>query len=169
VLDGAPAFDLADEGSEKVSKVDADGAKVGTLMLTFEVRGTTFVNGGPFLGVGGQFEPGEVRLRLGYEIAGPSWATYSLAAETNAKDRFLFALVAEASLPNIIILFPGIGIGTGPIVGNGAVGAFGGARIQATLSWPVVSMIIPVDIAAPSFVRKDGPLVSAAILAQASF
>jgi hypothetical protein len=169
VLDGAPPFELADDGTEKVSRVEADGSKAGTLQLTFAVRGNVIVNGGPFLGIGGQFEPGEVRLRAGYEIAGPDWASYSIAGETNAKDRGLVALVAEASLPNVFIFFPGIGVGAGPMVGGGPRGAFGGARIQATLSWPFLAMVIPIDISTPSFTTGSGVLVTGAILAQTSF
>lgn len=169
MLDGAPAFDLADEGSEKVSKVEADGSKIGTLQLDFKVLGTTFAHGGPFLGVGGQFDPGEVRLRVGYEVAGPSWLAYQVAAETNAKDRFQFALVAEASTPNIVFLFPGLGIGAGPIVGNGPKGAFGGARFQFTATWPFLSMVIPVDVLGPSLLTGTGTIVVGSMLAQISF
>jgi hypothetical protein len=169
VLDGAPAFDLRDEGSEKVSSVDADGSTIGTLQLEFKVLATTFVHGGPFLGVGGQFDPGEVRLRVGYEIAGPSWVSYSIAAETNAKDRFHVALVVDASTPNIALFIPGLGLGVGPIVGSGPRGAFGGVRFQGTLSWPFLSMVIPVDVTTPSYLTGGSTLVTASMMAQVSF
>jgi hypothetical protein len=168
-LDGAPPFEVTEQGLERMATTQADGARAGSLQLTFSVRGTTVVHGGPLIGVGGQFEPGEVRLRAGWEIAGPEWATYAVVGETNAKDRFAFAATVDASLPNVLLLFPALGIGAGPIVGNGPRGAFGGARIQATISWPFLSMVIPIDITGPSFTSGSGPLVTGAILAQASF
>ena len=168
-LDGAPPFAIA-RGSENVATVDADGARAGTLGMAFRLAARTIVDGGPFIGAGGQFEPKELRLRAGWEIAGPSAVSYSLAAETNAKDRFLVAAVVEASLPNLFLLIPGLGIGAGPEVGWSSVtGAYGGARLQASLSWPFLTLVAPVDIVAPSFTTGTDKIVVGSLLGQLSF
>jgi len=169
VLDGAPAFTIK-RGSENVATVDADGATAGTLGMAFRTRSSTLVDGGPFIGVGGQFSPGEVRLRAGWELAGPSALSYSLAVETNAKDRFAIAAVVEASLPNLFLFIPGLGLGVGPVVGWSSVaGAFGGVRLQASLSWPFVTLVLPVDIVAPNFTTGTDKIIVGSLLGQLSF
>ncbi len=168
VLDGAPPFTIQ-RGSEDVATVDADGATAGTLGMAFRIPGRTVVDGGPFIGVGGQFSPGEVRLRAGWELAGPSALSYSLAVETNAKDCFAVAAVVEASLPNLLFV-PGLGFGAGPIFGWSSVGgAYGGARLQAALSWPFITLVLPVDIVAPNFTTGTDKIIVASLLGQLSF
>lgn len=167
-LDGAPPFVVRDEGGARIATCDADGARAGTLGLAFQSGGRALLHGGPLIGVGGQPEPGELRLRAGYELAGPEWVTYSVAAETNARDRMLVAGIVEASLPDILFFWPAIGVGVGPVVGGGPRGPYGGARVQGTLSWPFVSFVLPVDIVAPSFTTGRGPLVTCALMAQLS-
>lgn len=167
-LDGAPAFAMSDEGGRRVATCDADGARAGTIGLAFSLGGTTVLHGGPLVGVGGQPEPGDVRLRAGWELAGPDWLTWSVVAETNARDRMLVAGVVDASLPGIMLVWPAIGIGGGPVVGAGPRGAYGGGRVQATLSWPFVSFVVPIDIVAPSFTTGSGPLVTVALMGQLS-
>jgi len=59
-------------------------------------------------------------------------------------------------------------LGGGPVVGAGPRGAYGGGRVQATLSWPFVSFVVPIDIVAPSFTPGSGPLVTVALMGQLS-
>jgi hypothetical protein len=167
-LDGAGPFAVHDEGGTRVASCDADGARAGTLGLAFRFGGRTLLDGGPLIGVGGQPEPGDVRLRAGWELAGPDWLTWSVVAETNARDRFAVAGVIDASLPDIVVFWPAIGLGVGPIVGGGPRGPYGGARIQGTLSWPFLSFVLPIDIVAPSFTTGSGALVTVALMGQLS-
>jgi hypothetical protein len=123
---------------------DAKGAP--GLPFSFDVPRRPLLNGGPLVGVGGAFGDAHgLRLRVGYEVARPNWMVYSLALETNARDRLSGALVAEAATPCVAVVIPSLGLGLGPVVEHRPGQTATGARVQTTLAWPLVSAVLHVD------------------------
>lgn len=142
---------------------DPSGAPA--LRLAFVVRRPLVLHGGPVVAVGGAFGDAHgLRLRVGYEFARPDWMVYSLALETNARDRFAGALVAEATTPCLAFIIPSLGLGLGPVVERAPGQVATGARVQATLSWLLISAVLHADV----FPGQAAP-VRWALLGQVSF
>jgi hypothetical protein len=111
--------------------------------------------------------PAELRTRLGYEIAGPTAVIYSGAVETSFHGRTTLVPVVELATPDIIIIIPSLGLGAGvPVQLRSGEATLVGARVQLTVSFPVVSLVIPFDWF-PGGAGSEQAQV--ALLAQASF
>lgn len=126
------------------------------------------VHGGPLIGIGARVN-GEIaaRARLGYEFAAPPWLLYALAVETDFTDRALIVPTVEAALP-FVLLLPSLGFGLGAPVHIDGDGARVGVRLQTSLAFPFVSVVVPFDIY-PSLDVNDPDFWQAAVMAQASF
>jgi len=136
-------------GGRTVARVVLAGDATGApgLPFSFVVPRRPLLNGGPLVGVGGAFGDAHgLRLRVGYEVARPSWMVYSLALETNARDRVSGALVAEAASPCLAFIIPSLGLGLGPVVEHRPGQTATGARVQTTLGWLLVSAVLHVDV-----------------------
>ncbi len=138
--------------------------------LTFLIvaaPGTTVINGGPLAGAGGRLNPGGFRARLGYEAALPWWLIGSASVETDFKSTTTIVPLAEIATPELIVVIPSLGLGAGvPIQFRTGAGTRAGVRMQLTASFPVISVVFPVDVfpgAAP------GDVWQVAIFGQASF
>ncbi len=109
-----------DLGAAKTWTLDANGIPTDTsggMHTTLRVPQFPVRNGGALLGLGGAFgDTGGFRLRLGWEIAAPSWLLYQVSAETNLRGAWTVTpLVLAASTP--IVIIPSFGLGLGlPIV-----------------------------------------------------
>lgn len=115
--------------------------------LSFVTPGRVILNGGPFVGVGGAFGDAHgLRLRAGYELAGPPWMLYSVAAEANARDRLSGALLAEAATASLAFIIPAAALGAGLVVEHRPGQTATGARLQAALSWLVATALLHVDL-----------------------
>jgi hypothetical protein len=115
--------------------------------MAVTVPGRRLLNGGVLLGVGGGLgDAAGLRLRAGYEIAGPHWLLASAAVETDGDDELTAAVVVEAATPNLLFLVPSLGLGLGPVVDRRGGRTAGGGRVQATLSWPLVAAVLHVDV-----------------------
>jgi len=135
-------------GGRAIARIAAQGDSSGppAIPLSFVIPGRVILNGGPLVGAGGAFGDAHgLRLRAGYEVAGPAWMLYSIAAETNARDRFSGALLAEAATPDLAIIIPSAALGVGPVVEHRPGQTAAGARLQAASSWPVVTAVLHVD------------------------
>jgi len=127
--------------------IEGDSGGPPAVRLSFVIPGRVILNGGPFVGAGGAFGDAHgLRLRAGYEVAGPAWLLYSLAAETNARDRFSGALMVEAATPSLALIIPAAALGLGPVVEHRPGQTATGARLQAALSWLVVTALLHVDL-----------------------
>lgn len=136
--------------------------------LTFSVvrPGTTLLNGGPVVGLGAGLDSGTVRGRLGYEIAIPWWVIWSAAVETDFQGTTTIVPLGEVATPDLIVLIPSVGLGAGvPVQIRSGAGTYVGARMQLTVSFPVLSLVVPVDVfpGAPTRTWQVG------LLGQASF
>ena len=129
------------------SAVSGDPSGPPVLPLSVVVPGRTLLAGGPFIGAGGAFGDARgLRLRAGYELAGPSWLLYSLALETNARDRASGTLLVEAASANLAFVIPAAALGLGPVVEHGPGQTATGARVQTALSWLFVTAVLHVDL-----------------------
>ncbi|HEY1697184.1 MAG TPA: hypothetical protein VGG39_33720 [Polyangiaceae bacterium] len=155
------------EGGEAVERTTIASASASTLRFGFIRPGTTVLNGGPLVGAGGRLDTKELRVRLGYEVGGPWWAIYSAAVETSFHGRTTIIPAVEAALPDILVLVPSLAVGAGvPTQLRDGKPAIVGVRGQFTMSFPIVSMVVPVDFF-PGAVGDNRWQVS--MLAQASF
>lgn len=161
------AWARSSEGGAVVERASIPSARASTLRFGFVRPATTVLNGGPMIGVGGRLDTKELRTRLGYELGGPSWAIYSAAVEASFHGRTTIVPAMELALPDILVLIPSLAIGAGvPTQLRDGKAAIVGARFQFAASFPIVSMVLPVDFF-PGAVGDDRWQVS--MLAQASF
>ncbi len=129
--------------------------------------GTNVLHGGPLVGVGARLDAAEFRGRLGYEAAFPWWMIGSASVETNFKNAATFIALAEAATPDLFGFIPSLGIGAGlPVQVRSGAATLVGIRMQLTVSFPVVSIVLPVD-AFPEAAERDR--WQAGLFAQASF
>jgi hypothetical protein len=102
------------------------------------------LHGGPVIGAGGRLNAGEFRGRLGYEAAIPWWVIWSAAVETDFTGTTTLVPLGEVASPGVYFI-PSLGLGAGvPIQFRSGAGTHVGARMQLTLSFPVVSIVFPV-------------------------
>jgi hypothetical protein len=161
------AWTHAREHGAAVERATIGSATASTLRFGFVRPGTTVLNGGPMIAIGGRLDAKELRARLGYEVGGPWWAIYSAAVETSFHGRTTIVPAMEAALPDILVLFPSLAVGVGvPTQLRDGQPAIVGARGLFTASFPIVSMVLPVDWF-PGASGSDRWQVS--MLAQASF
>lgn len=116
--------------------------------LRFRVAYNHFaiVNGGPLLGVGPRIAREELRVRAGYELSGPDYMIYGVAAETNFDTYVTAVATAEIATPNVLAIFPSFALGLGvPVQFRRAEPTRVGGRGELTLSFPLVSFLFPVD------------------------
>ncbi|MGA2124392.1 MAG: hypothetical protein ABSG58_08200 [Acidimicrobiales bacterium] len=106
---------------------------------------TTVLNGGPLLGLGARLDAPRFRMRFGYEAAVPWWMLWSASVETDFRAMTTLVPGAEIASPNVWAFIPSVALGAGvPVQLRSAQAAVGG-RIQLTASWPVVSLVMPID------------------------
>ncbi|HEY8087875.1 MAG TPA: hypothetical protein VIF09_08520 [Polyangiaceae bacterium] len=140
------AWTHAREHGAAVERATFASATASTLHFGFVRPGTTVLNGGPMVAIGGRLDAKELRARLGYEVGGPWWAIYSAAVETSFHGRTTIVPAVEAALPDILVLFPSLAVGLGvPTQLREGRPAIVGARGLFTVSLPIVSMVLPVD------------------------
>lgn len=134
------------EGGGWVPDGDRWTATGGDIDLWLREDAPPVIHGGPFLAIGARVNsPYEARGRLGYEIAAPSWLLYALAVETDFQTRALIVPTVEAALP-FLLLIPSLGLGVGAPVWLDGDGVRAGVRIQTSVAFPFLSVVIPVDI-----------------------
>jgi hypothetical protein len=146
---GAPLWTTARRAGRVSARAHTRGDASGPPRLPFEVTipRPRLLNGGPILGAGGAFGAAAgLRLRAGYEVAGPSWLLYGLALETNVRDLVSGALVVQAASPGFLLVIPSLALGAGPVVEHRPAQTAAGVRLETALSFPVVSAVLHVDL-----------------------
>lgn len=145
---GQEGWTTTDEGAGFVARrtIRARDASMLSFALVPEHR-TMVLNGGPLVGAGGRLSPGQFQARFGYEAAIPHWLVWSASVETNFKDTTTIVPLGEIASPSILFIIPSVGIGAGvPVQIRSGSGAFVGVRGQLTVSFPVMSIVLPVDV-----------------------
>jgi hypothetical protein len=156
---------LGEQDGDLVARRTVAAADASTLRFSVVRPGTTVLHGGPTIGVGTHFDGGRALGRLGYEAALPWWVIWSVSAETDFHTTTVVPL-GEVASPDIVLVFPSFGLGAGvPVQFRQGAGTYAGARAQLTISFPVVSLVLPLDVfpGAPSGVWQGG------LFGQASF
>lgn len=165
----------ADQAGWAVSEQDGDlvarrtiaAADASTLRFRVVHPGTIVLNGGPMIGLGGRIDgTGEFRARLGYEGALPWWVIWSASVETSFKGTTTVVPLGEVATPDLIFVIPSLGLGAGvPVQIRQGAGTYVGARMQLTVSFPVLSMVLPVDV----FPGASSDVWQVGLFGQASF
>jgi hypothetical protein len=165
---GTIPWSRTSSGGETTARARLDPRAVATLRLPFTVPGATVLDGGPLAGIGGRLDVQELRARFGWEAGLSGGAAIgSLALETNFHSRATVVSLIEAALPNLMFLIPSLGAGVGvPVQWRSEGPALVGARIQLTMSFPLLSLVFPIDWypAAP-----EGASAQTSLIAQVSF
>lgn len=138
------------------------------LSVSLDQPAPLFVHGGPLVAFGATVDEDAdtFRMRVGYEFAAPSWLLYSVVFETDCQDIFIVTPAVEAALP-FVLLLPSLGLGAGaPIrIEDGDVRV--GARLQVSVAFPYVSLVVPFDLY-PSLRTTDPGFFEATVMAQFS-
>lgn len=138
------------EGKRRIARITTTADRLAALRFSEIIAPPIFVNGGPFIGAGAEFEEPGGRLRAGYEIGLSDWALGSLAFELyGGRQRQDYTIVPtfEVATHNVMLFIPALSAGLGiPFqlhdVGSPQVGA----RVVVGLSFPIVSILVPVDV-----------------------
>jgi hypothetical protein len=161
------AWTVGVEGGGFVARTTVLARDASVLRFGMIEPGTTVLNGGPFVAAGGRVGPAELRTRLGYEIACPRGVIYSAAVETSFHGRTTLVPLVEAATPDLIIIIPSLGLGAGvPVQLRSGAPTLVGARVELTVSFPVVSLVVPFDWFPGGAGSEQAQI---ALLAQASF
>lgn len=144
------AWTTETQGNRRTARITTTAAKVPALRFSEMIAPPIFVNGGPFIGAGAEFEEPGGRLRAGYEIGLSDFMLASLAFELyGGRLRHDYTIVPtfEVATHNIFFFIPAISAGVGIPVQLHDVGpAQVGARVVVGLSFPIVSILVPVDV-----------------------
>jgi len=164
---GQGDWTLTSEGGGLVARRTIAAADAATLKFGVVTTGTTVLHGGPMVGAGGRLgSGGAFRARFGYEGAVPWWLIWSASVETDFKGTTTIVPLGEFPTPDIIFVIPSIGLGAGvPVQLRSNAGTHVGARMQLTLSFPVLSMVLPVDV----FPGASSDVWQVGLFGQASF
>ena len=139
------AWSESGEGGMTVHTYDG-GVELGpTLHVGITRPGRPIRNGGPLVGLGAELVSPTLRARVGYEIAGPDYLLYAVAVEGDFVDHLVVAPTLEIATPFILVI-PSLGAAIGVPVLVDPGGAEVGVRLQATVSLPYVSVVVPVDM-----------------------
>lgn len=163
---GQQGWTAGEQDGEFVARRTVAAADASRLGFSVVHPGTTLLNGGPLVGFGAGLDSGTVRGRLGYEIGIPWWVIWSASVETDFKGTTTIVPLGEVATPDLIFLIPSVGLGAGvPVQIRSGAGTYVGARMQLTVSFPVLSMVLPVDV----FPGSSSRTWQVGLLAQASF
>jgi hypothetical protein len=125
-------------------------------------------NGGPVVGIGPRIGREELRVRLGYEVGISSFLVLGASAETNFQQYVTAAMTLDAATPCVFFFIPSLAIGAGvPVQVRRGEPARVGARGQIGMSWPILSIVLPIDYYPVE--NSSGSHVEAAFLTQVSF
>lgn len=125
-------------------------------------------NGGPVIGMGQRIGRQELRVRLGYEIGLSTFLLLGGSADTDFKDFVTAAATVDAATPVFAFIIPSISLGAGvPVQFRRDVPPRVGARAQIGISWPILSLVFPIDVYPAE--NSSGSHVEASFLAQLSF
>ncbi len=159
------AWTRTSDGGDDVDRIQIRSSAETKLSMRFTIAGSRLLDGGPVAGIGPRLDSPEARARFAWEIGGPPYVLYQLGFETNFAGRATIVPTIEAATPGFIFI-PSLGLGVGVPVQyvNGRV--YPGGRAIVEISFPIVSLLIPVDFF-PGLGAPDTGQV--ALLIQASF
>jgi hypothetical protein len=102
---------------------------------------------GPVMAIGSNVDRPGFRMRGGVEFTRPAkFAVYSFDLDTNLKDYLVAAVTAEVGAPSAVLVWPSIAGGVGlPIRIERDLPVRVGVRFQATLSWYLFGLVLPID------------------------
>lgn len=131
-------------------------------------KGFPLKNGGPLFGMGPRIGREELRARAGYEISGPHWLVYGLAAETNFREYVTAVATVDLATPALIFVIPSLAVGLGvPVQFRKDEPTRVGGRFTFTWSWPLISFLFPIDYYPTP--NSSGSHVEGAFVTQLSF
>jgi hypothetical protein len=84
---------------------------------------------------------------------------WSASVETDFQGTTTIVPLGELATPDFLVLIPSVGLGAGvPVQIRRGAGTYVGARMQLTVSFPVLSLLLPVDVfpGAPSRTWQAG-------------
>ncbi len=144
-LDGA--WTESSEAGARVSRATFRASTKQNVAFRVTHRPSPLYNGGPLVGIGPRLGREELRLRAGYEIGIGSSLIAGLAAESNLQEYVTVVPTVELASPNVIAIIPSLAIGAGmPVQARKSEPARVGGRVMLTISWPVLSVLFPIDI-----------------------
>ncbi|MCA9589771.1 MAG: hypothetical protein KC657_30920 [Myxococcales bacterium] len=144
-LDGA--WTESSEAGARVSRATFRASTKQNVAFRVTHRPSPLYNGGPLVGIGPRLGREELRLRAGYEIGIGSSLIAGLAAESNLQEYVIVVPTVELASPNVIAIIPSLAIGAGmPVQARKSEPARVGGRVMLTISWPVLSLLFPIDI-----------------------
>jgi hypothetical protein len=143
------------------------GSSAAFVHFIFTVPLRPLVLGGPFIGAGASLEKDNRRfkMRLGYEVARPSWLIYSLSADTDFRRAAVVAPAVEAALPTFWYLSFAAGLGI-PVRVYDSFDA--GLRLQVSAHAPVVGAVATIDLF-PGLLRDVPKSATYSVYGQLSF
>lgn len=112
-------------------------------------------------------DSGGFRMRLGYEVAYPSYVLYSLNVDTDFQDEVVVAPVVELASDSVMFIIPSVGLGLGvPVRVWPEVDV--GLRGQLTLQWPLLGVVTSLDVY-PGMDTEAPGMFQATLLGQIAF
>jgi hypothetical protein len=162
------AWTTSTEGGITTSRTVVRASARKNLRFRLAYKAFPIINGGPLVGIGPRIAREELRVRAGYEISGPEFLIYGIAAESNFDTYFTGVATIEAATPNLIFIFPSLALGLGvPVQVRHAEPTRVGGRLEFTASFPVLSFVFPVDFYPVA--NSSGSHWEGAFLTQLSF
>jgi hypothetical protein len=147
------------EDGRVVSRLATKAGETARLMYAFEIAPPSVYFGGPFVGVGPELEDAGPRFRAGLEIGLDQSLVLGAAFESfEEKTRRSYTIVPalEVTTPDIFIFIPSLSAGLGVPVQLHSVGPPRvGARAQVGLAFPMISLVVPLDVYFDAGVRAQ--------------
>lgn len=127
-------------------RVFASGTAPATLSLRIEKPAPMVIHGGPKVAVGGSLgDDSGLRLAAGWEVARPNWILYSIALETNARERHYVVPMVTAATDSIFVIIPSLGVGVGAPV-EVAPDLRVGGRVAVDAHFTAVGLVTALDL-----------------------
>jgi hypothetical protein len=145
----------------------APGRAPEELALRFEKPPAIVINGGPIVGVGGSWlNDGGLRMKVGWEVARPSWLLYSLNFETDVKDHHYLVPLVQAASPMILFL-PSVAAGLGVPIRFAPIARVGG-RVQIDVHLLSLGLVGALDVY-PALTDSSSTFTQFSLMGQAGF
>lgn len=139
------AWTHVDQGDVVTSSTVFRAGTPQNLRFRLSYRPSPLHNGGPLVGIGPRIAREELRFRFGYEVGLSSFMIVGASAETNFDEYATAATTLDFATPSFIVI-PSFSLGAGPTVQfRTHEPTRVGARSQLTISWPLLSLVFPVD------------------------
>ena len=156
-----------DEGDVSIASVTLNAEAGVRLYLSFTDPASAFAHGGPLVGLGAALgEGGGVRLRVGWEVAAPTWLLYELSADFDLDSRLVVSPTLKAASPQVYII-PSLAFGLGaPVRIRPELEP--GVRAQVDVHFTALAFVASFELF-PGLARSDPDFFEATLFGQVSF